>query len=69
MNQIKSLATALPEEIKRVEEIHCYYQAAGSAGGFAATQTKEALVRAHDALSSNDSTRIRAAFDELKRIE
>lgn len=69
MNQIKSLATALPEEIKRVEEVHCYYQAAGSAGRFAAAQINDSLGRAKDALLSNDSTRIRDAFDELRRID
>jgi|FreactcultureFD7_1027221.scaffolds.fasta_scaffold00888_12 hypothetical protein len=69
MIQIKSLATALPEEIKRVEEVHCYYQAAGQAGRFAATQINDSLGRAKAALESNDSTRIRDAFDELRGIE
>ena len=69
MIQIASLATALPEEIKRVEEVHCYYQAAGQAGRFAAAQINEALGRAKTALASEDPAQIREAFDELARID
>ena len=61
-----SLATALPLEIERCQELLTQYAAIGPAGIFGATMIKRDIAAAHEAMMNGDVVAMLRAYEALK---
>jgi hypothetical protein len=69
MTQIRSLADALPVEIKRCQELLTEYQSLGAVGIFGATMIKQNIEAAVEALSRGDVVEQIRCYNELKECK
>ena len=69
MTQIRSLADALPAEIKRCQELLTEYQSLGAVGIFGATMIKQSVDAAVEAISSGDVVEQIRCYNELKECQ
>lgn len=69
MDEVISLAQAMPIEQARVREILGHYKEIGSAGMFGAAFIEQDLREADAAVMSGDVVRMIAAFQKLKEIK
>jgi len=69
IENIETLADALPKEQARVRKVLTAYKETGPAGAFGATMIEHVLRRADVAVMSGDVVAMLGVFNELKGID